>query len=324
MTNRTNLKISMVIAVLLVGVHCAIAAGDTIYVKDAASGDGTSWAGAFGNLQDGLDAAIGGDEIWVAEGTYKPTSDHGLAIGDRGKHFRMKNGVAIYGGFANAGEPDWTGRDPNIYVTILSGDLCGNDLPVTDPFDLFDEPSRQDNCYQVFYHPSGLALYANAILDGFTITGGNADEGSPPRCFGGGMHNESANPTVTNCTFSGNFSLNGGGMYNKSSNTMLTNCIFSGNSAGSGGGMLNDESNLTLVNCIFSANAAEMAGGMYDHDGNTTLPYFIVICEPRSAVLPHNIQLISVSSLEELSRPPPHAMLELLLKVQLISVVLPS
>ncbi|MHC4537653.1 MAG: hypothetical protein ACYS6K_27280, partial [Planctomycetota bacterium] len=49
---------------------------------------------------------------------------------------------------------------------------------------------------------------AITILEGFTITSGNAD-------YGGGMYNDNASPTVTNCTFSGNYAgYLGGGMYN--------------------------------------------------------------------------------------------------------------
>ncbi len=44
----------------------------------------------------------------------------------------------------------------------------------------------------------------DTILDGFTITGGNADGDDYPDYLGGGMVNDNSSPTVTNCTFSGN------------------------------------------------------------------------------------------------------------------------
>jgi len=79
-------------ACLIVTIPCS---ADVIYVKEGGTGGGTSWTDGYGELQDGLDDAGTGDEIWVAEGTYYPTYDYGLGTGDRGKHFRMKNRVAI-------------------------------------------------------------------------------------------------------------------------------------------------------------------------------------------------------------------------------------
>ncbi len=46
----------------------------------------------------------------------------------------------------------------------------------------------------------------DTVLDGFTITGGNAN-GSNPDNRGGGMYNDNSSPTVTNCTFSGGKNL---------------------------------------------------------------------------------------------------------------------
>ncbi len=62
-----------------------------------------------------------------------------------------------------------------------------------------------------------------AILDGFTITAANNTDNN-----GGGMSNNEGDPTVTNCTFSGNAAMRGGDVQLRQQPT-LTNCNF-GNS----------------------------------------------------------------------------------------------
>ena len=241
--------------VLVVGGGAAVRA-DTIYVDAAASGlnDGSSWVDAYSLLQDGLDAAVSEDQIWVAAGTYYPTTEVG-GSGDRYKTFQMKNGVGIYGGFPAIGNPAYT------HVTILSGDIG---VAADD----------SDNCYHVFYHPFDILLEPNAVLDGFTITGGNADNNSLTHEFsGGGMWNQGCVPTVTNCTFSGNSAASGAGMYNQYSDPIVISCTFSGNSADYGGGMTNYDSDPTVTNCTFSGNLASVYGGGMENEtnGNPTM-----------------------------------------------------
>ncbi|MHC4499589.1 MAG: right-handed parallel beta-helix repeat-containing protein, partial [Planctomycetota bacterium] len=94
---------------------------------------------------------------------------------------------------------------------------------------------------------------ANTILEGFTITGGNAD-GIDSRNQGGGMYNRDSSPTVKNCTFTGNSAGYGGGMLNDSSSPTITDCNFIDNTATDfGGGMENyNGGSPTVNNCLFS------------------------------------------------------------------------
>jgi hypothetical protein len=220
-----------------------------IYVDVNAAGanNGTSWQNAYNYLQDALqDANISAGcaaEIWVAAGMYKPDCNSVFpnGSGNRNATFDLINNVAIYGGFPSGGGL-WESRNPNTYKTILSGDINTPDV-------------NTDNSYHVV---TGSNTNKTAVLDGFTVTAGNAN-GLQPRC-GGGMYNKSGSPTVTNCTFSGN---QGSGMYNDQSNSKVTNCTFSGNEAyySSGGGMVNYNSSPMLTNCTFSGNRANYNGG---------------------------------------------------------------
>ena len=271
--------VAVALAVLVLiapGEEGALAQGGIIYYVDAdaeGANNGTSWTDAYTDLQLALAEAVEEDQIWVAEGTYKPTSGT-----DRSASFQMVNGVAIYGGFdPTVGVVDFGDRDWVLHETILSGDLNGDDGE--------DFENNGENSYHVFYHPSELALDGTAILDGFTITGGNANhlffdisgggmlnDGASPmltNCTfsgnsawdtGGGVHNHAASPTLANCTFEGNSANWGGGMYNTGSSPLLTNCTFEGNSAG--GGMSNWESSPTLVNCTFFGNSTSVGGGI--------------------------------------------------------------
>ncbi len=255
-----------------------VSAQPVTYVDVNATGpahDGTSWCDAYAVLQDALVEArsSGGlvTEIRVADGIYRPDEGVDQTPGDRLAAFQLINGVALRGGYAGCGAPDPDARDIALYETILSGDLAGDDVSVSDPADLLTEPTRAENSYHVFYHPESLNLDETAVLDGFTITGGNANRGTYSdytHSYGGGMYNGRSSPIVINCTFSRNSAAyDGGGICNASSSPTVTNCTFSRNSASkNGGGMRNSRSNPTLTKCTFSENSArESGGGMFNY-----------------------------------------------------------
>ncbi|MEW6185859.1 MAG: right-handed parallel beta-helix repeat-containing protein [Thermodesulfobacteriota bacterium] len=255
-----------------------------IYVNASAAlnGDGTSWATAFTDLQDALEAAVSGDEIWVAAGTYTPTDSS-----DRSVSFVLKSGVALYGGFAG-GEKALRERSLDPGLTVLSGDIGTPDVDT-------------DNSYHVVY----AAGVTGAVLDGFTVTRGRGGDNSA----GAGMYNTNSALTVANCIFSNNkvavgtvwgwATGRGGGMYNKNSAPIVTNCTFIANQAGNtvndkigaGGGMYNegyfdngvDRQSPVISGCTFSDNVASSkwevsvmlggggGGGMYNFDCSPTI-----------------------------------------------------
>jgi hypothetical protein len=245
-------------------------AGKIIYVDDDASGanDGSSWTNAYNYLQDALaDANTSAKpvEIHVAQGTYKPDLGAGITPGDREATFQLINDVTLKGGYAGNGEPDHKAPDIKVYETVLSGDLNDNDVDVNDPRDLLEDLCRAENSYHVI---TGSGTDSTAILEGFTITSGNASV-SNYNYRGGGMFNEDGSPTVANCRFIENSAEGwGGGMLNIfDSYPALTNCEFVSNYAGTGGGMLNFDSDPTLVNCIFVGNSAGRSGGIGNGGG---------------------------------------------------------
>ena len=133
----------------------------------AASGanNGTSWRNAYTDLPDspggrnGGPADLGRGRDLQAD-RWDPTAPISF----------VKPGVGVDGGFAGT-ETALEQRDWRTNVTTLSGDLLGNDSGMVDP----DNITMADDSYHVVVNN---ATGSGTILDGFTITGGNANNTS--------------------------------------------------------------------------------------------------------------------------------------------------
>jgi predicted outer membrane repeat protein len=216
-------------------------AGDTpIYVDvntTASRPNGKTWSKAFPTIQEGIEAAyrrrIAG--VWVADGVYaeERREEDGALV--------MRPGVHIYGGFA--GDEDLREqRDWEAHATVIDGARSRNGSAA--------------------YH---VVVGANqATLDGFTISGGNAN-GPIYGVHGGGMFNDEVSPEVRNCLFQGNTAeSSGGGIYWTEANALITHCRFEGNQAESGGAFHASESDLVFTDCRFEANISTgMGAGLY-------------------------------------------------------------
>jgi len=267
-----------VVLIIHLGLHSALAR--VIYVDDSAAGanNGTSWASAYKCLQDALAVSRSGDEVWVAQGTYKPdqhaveTARLGIRVqssGDREASFALISNVAIRGGYAGVGAPDPNARDIDTYETVLSGDLAGNDANVTDPQALLDEPTRSENSITVVWCEEANE---SSLLEGFIVTAGVGVD--VHFGIGGGIRIMGSRPTIAFCTiqYNSTASYGGGMLIGNASQVNMQHCIFRKNWSGyQGGGVYAEQSNCSLTACTFVQNWAAADGGGMIHRGSTAL-----------------------------------------------------
>jgi hypothetical protein len=236
---------------------------DVLYVNAAATGgnSGLSWADAYTDLQSALNVANANPlgkpmQVWVAAGTYKPAG----ASGDRGRPFMLPADRHVLGGFAGD-ELAAEARDPAANVCVLSGDLAGDDGP--------NFSNRGDNSLHVV-EASGTT--GSALLDGFTISGGNADTTLAHGRSGGGLYAFSGDLVLRDCRFTDNLAgwvagglgIGGGAYFCFGSNPLVDGCEFDHNRAVGAGAiaMEGESSSLTLTGSSFRDNSAGYAGAI--------------------------------------------------------------
>ncbi len=161
-----------------------------IYVDKTATGNdnGINWENAYSG-QDGLQRAItrateskceGPFTIYVAKGTYSP----GNYSSDS---FRVPEGSLVYGGFM-AGGSDISGRNPDMYETVLTGYTFIDDDPnATTNYELNDTVVTM---VDEVASDANFPVDENTLLDGFTIT--DAVEY--------GIYGTDVDFTIVNCT----------------------------------------------------------------------------------------------------------------------------
>lgn len=237
-----------------------VSAGVTHYVSlsAAAGGDGLSWDSALRDVQSGIDASVSGDEVWVRQGMYMPSSP---AAGSDSSGILLRDGVAIYGGFFGD-ETIRSQRDPAANVTTLSG-----------------------GSVSVRHVIEGNGVGASTIIDGFTIRDGTGgDDGfAGLGGAGGGMYLIDSGPTVVDCEIRNNSARLGSGVYVQDGSPLFDGCRFMSNisvRSGEGGGIYATVSQgepgqgLSVYDSEFAFNSVDQGhwatgngGGIYSGDG---------------------------------------------------------
>ena len=219
------------------------------YVSPASSGngDGSSWANATTLIQ-ALNNAVAGDHIWV-KGFETVTKDKLYIVPQEG--FTVKSGVQLYGGFKGT-ETKLTDRETLgkpyqlKYRSVLSGDLQNDDK--VDNVDLIfpANTTRSDNTTHVLTlnmnpQPSGNNNTYPTVVNGFTITGGQADDTDEK---GGGIYiygdnSNGGNFRIERCFLFNNYATQGGAVYVSSEvqnvnngESLINQCVIYNNAAG--------------------------------------------------------------------------------------------
>lgn len=274
-------------------------AGRIRYVMETAqgSGDGTSWANASGDLQKMIDELAAVDapgEVWVAAGTYRPTTQIIEGV-QYAASFRMRDGIDVYGGFAGT-EPSKADRKkgsmPWIYTneTILLG-ADYEDGSATWGNDQWNVISSTRHV--VWFAPmSGEVKFKyTTVLDGVTIKGGAANGGEGLADFatdkGGGVY-MGLNAILQNCIVTENTAKgDGGGVYangdgadassaNAKGGRVVGCLVYNNSSVEDGGGVFVKNAGLVLRSMITNNSAMNGAGVYLDKNAENHPEYLIL------------------------------------------------
>ena len=221
-------------------------------------------------IQAGVDAAVDGDEVVVADGLYTGPGNRAVSTGTKLITVRSAGGP---GG-------------------------CVIDCETEDRAFVISGGARVEG----FTIRNGRAVFGGAMLVAGDATIVGCDFDGNAADAGGALFIQNSSPAIIGCVFRGNGAQvsDGGAMYNLYGNPALVNCLMTGNSAAAfGGGIFSDLAALSLVNCTISDNTASRGGGITNYAGvEMTLSSCIIWGNHVAKGVGLEVQILSTSSVE--------------------------
>ncbi|KPJ65162.1 MAG: hypothetical protein AMJ43_11230 [Coxiella sp. DG_40] len=232
---KTTAKI---MTVLFLSVLCSVGLTDELYVP-----------GQYPTIQAAINAAVTGDTVLVADGTYKGPGNRNIDF--LGKAITVRSQSS-----------------PENCIIDCQNHGCGFYFRSTEDRNSVIDGFTITNGYA----PFGGGIYclgSNPMISNCII----ADA-----IYGSGIYCNNSSPTINNCTITGN--SNRGGIFCDNGSPTINNCIITDNSAGSGGGICCIRSSPTITNCIISGNRARAitgkGGGIFSYSSSLTIANCVI------------------------------------------------
>ncbi|MDO8684317.1 MAG: hypothetical protein Q7N50_12635 [Armatimonadota bacterium] len=246
-------------------VFCAAAQGAVIYVKTTGNdaNSGTNWDLAKRTVQAGVNAASSGGQVWVAKGTY----DECIAL---------KDGVALYGGFAGAEtslsqRPGFPRQSPDSNEAVLNGDQSATVVEIDDT----SQSTRIDGftirngggLYSMT--GGGIHCFGSPTIVNNNITGNGLGSSYLGYAYGGGIYTSGGSPVICDNRIVGNDSsigsqiwaeAYGGGIYCDGGSPVIRNNVIRGNTV-----------SVWCSSSFSGAYAGAYGGGLYVYGGSPTV-----------------------------------------------------
>jgi len=261
----------------------AVAVAQTTWYVDDDNVSGP-WHGSqqfpFQYIQDGIDAALDGDTVLAADGTYKGDGNRDIDFLGKTITVRSQNGAAntVVDCEGSASDPHrgfrfHGGEEP---LSVLDGFMsmppagCGGGIQCLEDCSPSISNCVIRNCTAEICGGGMIAYYSRPRIVNCTFAENTATEENITGGSGGGLsvyfH---GNPEVIGCTFIGNNAeiLGGGIAVNMMGKSLISGCLLRNNRAAKGGGVssggivTNENCSPVIENCTIKGNCDALSGG---------------------------------------------------------------
>lgn len=214
-------------------------------------------------IQAGINGAVDGDTVLVADGTYTGYGNRDIDFGGREIVVMSENGPGVTIIDAENSGRGFLFQNSETELSVLNGFTVRNGY--TTDFD----------------YGGGIYIYTSSPTITDCIISGNYSN------YGGGIYSSYASPTVTNCTVVDNIAeISGGGIHHSNGSADINHCVIEGNSSttSNGGGVYvsyyGGFVGPTISNCTFKDNSADNKGGglYYDNIEPAYHPGYVWSC----------------------------------------------